>query len=188
MKILLGLLLMLMPCLPAATPASGDATIEEAAVSFQIRNAGITVEGSFEGLEADIAFDPLHPEKARIQASLPVSSIRTGIGLRDKHLQKPDYFHAEKHPRILLTSKSVRQTGKGKYEGVFTLRIKDIEREVLLPFTVAGAHAFVGSLKVNRLHFDLGKQSLVLADEVEVAIRVKLKPVPQSPTESNDSK
>jgi polyisoprenoid-binding protein YceI len=67
---------------------------------------------------------------------------------------------------------------------VFTLRIKGIGREVLLPFNVAGAHAFVGSLKVNRLDFDLGKESLVLANEVEVAIRVKLKPMPQSTSES----
>jgi polyisoprenoid-binding protein YceI len=175
MKLLL-LLLLLIPCQPPSFPAFGQSAIEESAVTFQINNAGITVEGSLEGLEADISFDPLHPEQGQIKASVPVNTIRTGIGLRDKHLQKPDYFDAARHPRILLSSKSLRKTGKGKYEGTFTLNIKGIEREVVVPFTVSPVNEFNGKFRVNRLDFGLGKESLVLSDEVEVAIRVKLRP------------
>lgn len=151
-----------------------NSEIKESAISFRIRNAGITVNGRLEGLQADVHFDPDHLSDATIQASVPVSTIRTGIALRDRHLQGPDYFYAERFPTIRLTSKVIRKTGRGRYEGVFGLNMKGIEKEVILPFTYSTDHEFVGAFQLNRLDFDLGKSSLVLADEVEVQIQVKV--------------
>jgi polyisoprenoid-binding protein YceI len=174
MKLLSGLLLLLMGYLPLSQQMPEQSLIEESQITFQIKNAGITVNGTLEGLQADIQLDPLHPEQAHIEASIPVSTIRTGIALRDKHLQKPDYFEAQKYPHILMRSKTIRKTGKGHYEGVFTLTIKDIEREVLLPFSLSANKELKGKLQVNRLDFGLGQESLVLANEVEISIVVKL--------------
>lgn len=148
--------------------------IEESEIRFQITNAGLTVNGTFSGLEADIQFDPQHPEQSSIQASIPVNTIRTGISLRDKHLQKPDYFDAEKNPKILLASKTIRKTGASSYEGIFALTMKGIQHDVKLPFTVSPKNEFAGNLKVNRLDFSLGKSSLILADDVTIIIRAKL--------------
>ncbi|RZK90363.1 MAG: hypothetical protein EOO62_35180, partial [Hymenobacter sp.] len=53
-------------------------------VLFQIKNAGLTVDGTLAGLTAAIDFDPAHPAQAHSEASAPVSSIQTGIALRDK--------------------------------------------------------------------------------------------------------
>ena len=155
-----------------ATPPA--AKIAESEIRFRIKNAGLAVDGTLTGLEADIQLDPTHPEQARIKATVPVSTIQTGISLRDKHLQKPDYFDAEKYPTIILQSKSIRPAGAGKYEGVFDLTMKGTTREVKLPFTVSAAHELRGRLEVNRLDFGIGKKSLVLSDNVVIDIRVKL--------------
>lgn len=157
--------------LGAVPPAS---KIAESEIRFEIKNAGLTVEGTLSGLAADIQLDPAHPEQAHIQASVPVSSIQTGISLRDKHLQKPDYFDAEKYPTIGLQSKAIRPAGAGKYEGTFDLTMKGMTREVILPFTLSAAHELRGQLQVNRLDFGIGKKSLVLSDNVVITIRVKL--------------
>ncbi|WP_191040788.1 YceI family protein [Spirosoma validum] len=148
--------------------------VEESEIRFQIVNAGLTVNGTLSGMEADILFDPQHPEQASIRASVPVKTIQTGISLRDKHLQKPDYFDAEKNPTITLTSKTIRKTGSGTYEGIFSLTMKGIQHDVKLPFTVSPKNEFIGNLKVNRLDYSLGKSSLILADEVAITIRAKL--------------
>lgn len=148
--------------------------IDESEVRFQITNAGLTVNGSFTGLEAAIQFNPEHPEQAQIRASVPVNTIKTGLALRDRHLQKPDYFDAEKNPLLTLQSKSIRKISLNTYEGIFELTMKGIRRDVKLPFSVSPKNEFVGSLNVNRLDFDIGKPSLVLADDVTVTIRVKL--------------
>lgn len=155
-----------------ATPPSTK--IADSEIRFQISNAGLKVDGTLSGLEADIQFDPAHLEQTHIRASVAVSSIQTGISLRDKHLQKPDYFDAEKYPTIVLQSKIIRPAGAGKYEGSFDLTMKGTTREVKLPFTVSAAHEFSGQLQVNRLDFGIGKKSLVLSDNVVITMRVKL--------------
>ncbi|QJW90865.1 YceI family protein [Spirosoma taeanense] len=169
MKLLATFILLL-----CAAWSTRESEIRESAITFRIQNAGITVNGTFEGLEADVQFDPDRLGNADIRASVPVSSIRTGIVLRDKHLQRPDYFHSEQFPRITLASKTIRRTGRGRYEGLFDLNIKGIEREVKIPFTYSADNTFGGSFRLNRLDFELGQSSLVLADEVEVQILVKL--------------
>ena len=156
-----------------ATPAPGP-KIAESELRFQIKNAGLTVNGTLTGLAATIDFDPAHPEQAHILASAPVRSIQTGIALRDKHLQKPEYFDAEKYPVISLQSKAIRQTAAGQYEGLFALTMKGVTRDITLPFTVAAAHEFRGQFQLNRLDFGIGKSSFILSKEVTVNIRVKL--------------
>lgn len=169
----LSLWLVLLSYLLAGRPA-GAQQVKEATITFQIKNAGFAVQGSFSGLEATVQLDPAHPEQAHVRATVPVSSIQTGIALRDKHLQKPDYFDAERFPLLTLESKAVRRTGAGQFEGVFTLTMKGIAREVKLPFTLSAANELRGTLLVNRLDFGIGKKSLVLADEVTVIIDAKL--------------
>ena len=149
---------------------AGERQVKESAVTFRISNAGFAVNGTLAGLEATVRFDPAHLSQATIRASVPVSSIRTGIGLRDQHLQKPDYFDAQKFPLITLQSVSFRATGPAQYEGLFTLTMKGISRPVKLPFTVSATNKFRGELRVNRLDFGVGKKSLVLADEVSIRL------------------
>ncbi len=153
---------------------AGERQVKESAVAFQIANAGFAVDGTLSGLEATVQFDPAHLAQAVIRASMPVSTIQTGISLRDQHLLKPDYFDADQFPLITLQSVSFRETGPAHYEGLFTLTMKGISRAVKLPFTVSAAHEFEGKLRVNRLDFNVGKKSLILADEVTVSIRLVL--------------
>ena len=156
-----------------AGPA-GEHQVRDAEIRFQITNAGFTVDGTLSGLEATVHFDPAHLEQARIRAAVPVNTIKTGISLRDKHLQKPDYFDAEQYPTITLQSTSFRKTGREQYEGVFTLTIKGISHEVKLPFTVSAAHEFRGNLRINRLDYNLGKKSLILSNDVTINLAATL--------------
>ena len=172
---MLNTLLLLAGLLAGGLPAPRQAA-PEPPVRFEIKNAGFVVRGTLGGLEATAQFDPAHLGQAHLRASVAVGTIQTGIGLRDKHLQKPDYFDAAQFPTIVLDSKSVRQTSPAHYEGVFTLTIKGVSREVRIPFTVVATREFRGSFQLNRLDFGIGKQSLVLADEVTVFLRVPLPP------------
>ena len=171
MKLLLGLSWLFWICLIG--PAAGQ-QVQEAEIRFAITNAGLTVEGTLSGLEANVQFDAARPEQARIRASVPVSSIKTGIGLRDRHLLKPEYFDSATYPTITLQSTAFRKTGPNQFEGLFTLTIKGVRRDVKLPFTVSGNHEFTGRLNLNRLDYNVGSKSLFLSNEVVVTIRLKL--------------
>lgn len=147
-------------------------------VSFEIVNAGFTVRGTFSGLVATGEFDPARLAQAHLRATVPVSTIKTGIGLRDQHLQKPDYFDAAQFPLVSMQSTAFRPAGNGRYEGTFTLVIKGISHEVNVPFTLSAARELRGSFHINRLDYDLGKTSLVLANDVLVNVTTTLPAAP----------
>lgn len=173
MKPMLALLALLLPC--SALPAQPLWQVDSSSVTFQIKNAGLPVRGSFGGLEADVRFDPDAPERSSIQASVDASTVETGINLRNKHLQKRDYFNVHLHPRIRMESAHLAHAEAGGYRATFRLFIKDIEQEVAMPFTYTpherGA-TLDGRFTLDRLDFELGKESRILADEVEVLITV----------------
>ncbi len=146
----------------------------EPAVRFEITNVGFTVKGTFAGLAATGEFDPARLAQAHVRATVPVSTIRTGIGLRDQHLQKPDYFDAAQFPVITMQSTAFRALGGGQYEGTFTLTIKEIAHEVKVPFALSAARGLRGSFHLNRLDYGLGKTSLVLSNDVMVSLNATL--------------
>ena len=154
--------------------AVGGRQAPEAPIHFQITNAGFTVEGTLSGLEARGQFDPAHLAQASIRASVPVSSLQTGVGLRDRHLQKADYFDAARYPAITLQSKSFRRLAAGQYEGLFVLTMKGVSHDVTLPFTVSPTQELRGTFRLNRLDYGVGKKSLLLANEVTISIVAKL--------------
>lgn len=142
-------------------------------VGFTIRNAGLAVEGSFTGLRAVMEFDPMNPAESRIAASVDVSTIKTGIDLRDKHLLGREYFDAAKYPKLEISSKSLKAVSKNNYEGVFTVVIRDISSEVIIPFSVSrkGRNlVFRGDFRINRRDYGIGKESIILSDDVDIHV------------------
>jgi polyisoprenoid-binding protein YceI len=156
-------------------------SIRGSEVSFRIRNAGLTVDGSFTGLRADVRFDPERPADGQITAYVPADSIQTGIALRDRHLRQSDYFDTARHPDIRMVSKALRATGKGAYEGDFELTLKGTTRTVTVPFrfeprAVRGGGTLRGSFTLNRRDYSIGGSSWLLSDEVTVTLRLEVVP------------
>src|ERR1043166_6080387 len=113
---------------------TGSWKVKSSAITFKIKNAGLTVDGSFTGLEADIRFDPLKPETANIKASVDAKSINTGNDMRNGHLKKEEYFSVDKFPKITLQSVKIEKTGPITYNGAFNLTMKGVTKPVLIPF------------------------------------------------------
>ena len=142
-------------------------------VRFQIKNAGITVDGTISDWEYDIVWDAKKLANCKISGRANPSSIDTGIKLRDKHLLGRQYFHIDQYPAITLTSKKITAKSKGSYVGVFDLQIRDVKKEIEIPFMVSKSNnqqQFKGEFIINRLDFGIGESSLVLSDEVKVMI------------------
>lgn len=149
--------------------------IDSYKANFVIENAGLDVEGSFSKMTAEIDFTPEDPSRSKISAQVDVSSVRTGIDLRDKHLQGREYFNAEKFPSISLESKSIRATSKNKYTGIFVLTIRDISKDIEIPFFVGrkGRNVVMkADFAVNRLDYGVGAKSIILSETVNVHLEV----------------
>jgi polyisoprenoid-binding protein YceI len=78
------------------------------AVGFEVKKIGIAaIKGRALGFEGTITGG----EKPAIEGSVDVSSLTTFDGTRDAHIQSPDFFDAERYPRIRFESTSVEERG-----------------------------------------------------------------------------
>ncbi len=155
---------------PVRRPASPPVA---SSISFSIRNAGFPVRGTLDGIRADVAFYPDNLAGSRIAAMADPATLRTGIGIRDKHLQRPDYFDVANHPQVWLVSTAFRKTGKNAFVGQFALTIKGITKTITLPFTRSRrgrVTTYRGHFELNRLDFNLGETSAVLDQQVTVSV------------------
>lgn len=144
-------------------------------IQFKIKNAGITVDGAISDWMVEVDFDPKKLGASSIRGTANPESIHTGIKLRDKHLQGREYFDVKKYPELRLQSKSFKTNGKNGFIGIFELQIRDVKKEVEIPFSVTNTgkqRKFKGEFVIDRLDFGLGEKSLVLSDEVRIIIEL----------------
>lgn len=157
---------------------AGNWKFSNGTVAFSIRNAGLNVKGSFGKLTALVLFNPDEPANAKIEASVQVQSIETGINLRNKHLKKPEYFDAARFPEISLRLIRLEKDGT-QWKGNFELTIKGIRKNLTLPvtFSTEGNSARIAStFTINRLDFNVGESSWTMSDDVTVQLTANLIP------------
>ncbi len=150
---------------------------EGSAVSFAIKNFGLTVNGSFTGLQGSVVFNPANPNAANFNVTVDAASVNTDNKSRDGHLKKEDYFNTTAFPKISIVSSKVTAAGKGGsylFEG--TVTIKGKAKNISFPFTAVASgdgYLFDGSFKLNRRDFKVGGNSLVLSDVLTVNLKIK---------------
>lgn len=144
------------------------------AEGYQIRFDGKYAHGSFGKMEGNIRFDPAHPDESHFEVSVDVTSIDTGIELKNKHARSDKWFDAERYPRIHFVSQSVSRTDTG-FVVRGELELKGIKKDVWIPFAfrnVGDQHLFYGKFKVNRGDFGIGKVNGKESDSTAVEISV----------------
>lgn len=150
--------------------ASWKIKADQASITFKIKHAGLEVDGSFSGLEGAIDFDPKNLSQGKITASVDASTIETGIGMRDKDLKGKHYFDVETYPRISFRSGEFQKTSQG-YTVTGTFTIKDISKEVKIPFTFENM-VFKGDFTLDRLDYHVGKSNWLMGDEVHIFFEI----------------
>ncbi len=174
----------------AATPKieAGKYGIDPAhsKIGFEISHLVIsTVEGRFDAFSGDIEMGS-KLEDLKINASADVGSISTANADRDKHLKSPDFFDAEKFPKMTFVSKKVSGTAD-KLKVLGDLTIHGVTKPVTLDAKYMGVVndpygntkvAFNGKGKINRKDFGLTwskavEAGPVVGDEVTLDIRIE---------------
>lgn len=128
---------------------------------------------------------------AKIEFSADVNSINTDDEKRDGHLKSPDFFDAEKHPKITFKATSMKPTKvKTTYTLVGDLTMKGVTKQVTLAAVGASKsvkdpwgntkYAFKLVGKINRKDFGLNWNAalesggVVVSEEVRIDITVEL--------------
>jgi len=159
-----------------SSPVLAQWKYSQGTIKFSIKNAGLTVNGTFQKQTATVLFDPEHPERAQIEANVEVQSISTGIALRDKHIKKEEFFHVDKFPLIQLRLVKLEKDG-AQWKGSFELTLKRTKRTVSIPITfVANGNraTLSGHFVINRLDYKVGENSWTMGDDVTIDLNAAL--------------
>jgi polyisoprenoid-binding protein YceI len=155
--------------------------MQKAEVRFEIDNAGLTVNGKFDSIPSIRMTMPANASGSMtLEGSLYSASINTGIGIRDKHLRKSDYFNTDKYPLIHLQSTGIRKNGTG-YQGNFDLQIKQITRPVSMAIVMTEKGKLVemaGKFTIDRRDFEIGGNSITLSDKVVIHVQAVFQKTP----------
>jgi polyisoprenoid-binding protein YceI len=112
---------------------------DHSAARFSVRHFMIAnVEGLFSKITGVIQFDPPDLTHLSVEAGIDVKNLTTGHAERDEHLLSPDYFDAEKYPKILFKSTRVEAVGSNHGKVTGDLTIRGIKRPVTLDFEFSG--------------------------------------------------
>jgi polyisoprenoid-binding protein YceI len=154
---------------------------QEARVQFSIRGLlGSTVNGTLKPGASEILFDPADPGNAGFSVSLDVSSLNTGIALRDHHLMNNEYFDAGRYPLIRFRSLSVDKKTDGRFEARGLVTLKGREKTLTIPYAFfpEGPNGrFKGGFTLNRLDFGIGGPSMNMGDIVTVTFDLPVLPL-----------
>ena len=166
-------------------------TIDKAhsAINFEVTHFFTPVNGEFNNYEATVNFDPENLEESMIDVKIMVNSIDTDNERRDGHLKTADFFNAEKWPYITFKSTDIEKTGENQFVANGTLTIKDVSKEIALPFTLLGVKdnpmkentlvaGITASTTVDRTDYTVGTgdwaSDAVIGDEVTVDLNLEL--------------
>lgn len=159
-------------------------------VQFRIRHLFTTVTGRFEAYDGKIVYDAKAPDKAKVEGSIDVASINTGVGKRDDHLRSPDFFDVAQYPKITFESGEVADIDAVKKSGKMhgTLTMHGVSRPIVLDVSFLGSGkdprgqmraGFHAETKINRKDFGLvwnkvlDGGGLLIGDEVTIEIDVE---------------
>jgi polyisoprenoid-binding protein YceI len=160
-------------------------------VQFKVKHLMITtVTGSFDKFEASIETDKEDFSKAKISFSADVASVLTGNVDRDNHLKSPDFFDAEKFPKItFVATKYESVDNDGSYELFGDLTIHGVTKRVELAVEFGGVAkdpwgntkaGFTINGKINRKDFGLVWNApteaggVLVSEDVRIACEIQL--------------
>lgn len=125
-------------------------------------------------MKGSIKFDEGDLANSKFDLSFPVSTIKTGNGMKDKKAQTSEWFDAAKHPDVKYVSSKIEKSGND-YVVTGTLTIKGIGKEKKVPLKVTKSGndlTFSGAFSVNRMDYKVGKPSEAVPNVMNISYSI----------------
>ena len=149
LKFALLSVLLSMPVLAGAEPATWTIDSGHSAVQFTVRHMLIAnVRGEFSGPTGTVTFDPADLSGLQVDAVIDAKTINTRNPDRDGDLKGPVFFDVAKFPRISFKSRRVQSVSAAGFKVIGDLTIRGVTKAVTL--NVEGPSPEVRDLDGNR--------------------------------------
>lgn len=134
---------------------------------FEIKHIFYITRGYFEKYDGTFSFDPDRPEDSRFDIVIETQSLTTQHEKRDRHVRSDDFLDVKRYPEMRFQSTRIRQLRDNVYEVDGRLTIKDVTKDVVVPFTFLGVRdnpfnskqqvaGFEARMTIDRLEYNVG--------------------------------
>jgi polyisoprenoid-binding protein YceI len=158
-------------------------------IYFGVDHIYSTVRGFFEEFDSTTHFDPDSLGASSFDFSVKVKSVNTNNRKRDGHLRSDDFFGAGKYPEMTFKSTRITHKKGNQYVVEGKMTVKDVTRNVNIPFTFYGIQdnpfnpkeavaGFEARFTFDRLAYHVGNGKFmklgVVGQEVDVVISMEM--------------
>jgi len=165
-------------------------------IGFRVKHMGlIEVPGYFRDFTGTVNYDAKDVSKSTVEFTAKIASVDTGVATRNAHLQKPEFFDAEKYPDMTFKSTKIEKKGK-QWMLTGNLTIRDVTKSVTFPFDIVGfvvgekgtRMGITGETMINRRDFGVNYDSKLpngtpsVSDEIKVTLQIEANMSAPQPT------
>lgn len=161
---------------------------ENSSAEFICKHVLSKVRGMFPKPSGSVLLDEATPAQSKINATIDINSITTGVEERDTHLKGPDFFDVAKYPKITFVSTGVSRSSATSYMVTGNLTMHGITKPVTLAVTASPPFNHAGGIRrgieattsVNRKDFGLRWEfpgegdGVVVGDNIQITINAEL--------------
>lgn len=152
-------------------------------VLWQINHLGFSTQAGKFYADGSLVLDEAKPQNSKVNVTIQVGNIVTGIPKLDEHLKSPLFFDVAKFPTATFVSNKVDVTGKktAKITGILTLH--GVSKPVTLnatlnmtgvnPITNKMSAGFSGTTTIKRSDFGMTTLAPSLGDDIKLDIEVE---------------
>ncbi|HEV8017672.1 MAG TPA: YceI family protein [Steroidobacteraceae bacterium] len=171
---LLALTLSAPPPAAADTPAVTHCVLDPArsTLEFTFSQAGAQNKGGFRHFTTVLDLSAGNPAASRLEVTVDMASVDTGDQERDDTLRGADLFSVKKFAQARFAATQIVKSASG-YEAVGKLTIRDVTRDLRVPFTLrtateqgASVCYMSGKTALKRLDFGVGQGDWKATDQV----------------------
>lgn len=125
--------------------------------TYTVKFTSKSFNGTFKGLKSELLFDETNLAASKLTATIEANTINTGNGMRNGHAKKG--LDAKTYQTVKFVSNSITKTTNA-YEATGNLTIKDITRQIKIPFTfnkTPEGGVFAGTFSIKPADFNVTK-------------------------------
>jgi polyisoprenoid-binding protein YceI len=161
---------------------------ENSSAEFVCKHVFSKMRGMFPKPSGSVMLDEANPVNSKINATIDVNTITTGVEERDNHLKSPDFFDVAQYPAITFVSTGMSRSSATLYSVTGNLTMHGVTKPVTLAVTASPPFNHAGGIRrgieattsVNRKDFGLrwefpGEGSgVVVGDNIQITIKAEL--------------
>jgi polyisoprenoid-binding protein YceI len=140
------------------------------------------VQGTFTGITGSATIDDDNLSNSRVTATIDVSTLDTGIGMRDDDLKSSNFFDVAKYPAMTFQSTKIEKTGDATAKMTGNLTLHGLTKEVTFDVNFvapaanqAGARRNVqATTTISRKLFGMSADELAIGDNVSITLDIEL--------------